>query len=82
LDGSDDSTEIQLPAYPIEMLVLFQAQYERGESQPGGTEEQRAHAAMAAAMEIDMQTNIKSDVKDMTNLELLRTQQTGVENWL
>jgi hypothetical protein len=58
----------------LELLALYAAQYERGEAQAGGLEEQRSHAALASAMEIDMQTNLKSDVIDMTNLETLRNQ--------
>lgn len=72
LDGSDDTTEILLPARPIMLLALYYAQYERGEAQPGGKEEATAHRAAAAAMELDMQTHKKSDAIDMTNLEMLR----------
>lgn len=82
LDGSDNSTTLNLPSYPVEMLALYKAQYERGEAQPGGPEELEAHAAMAAAMEIDMQTNLKSDIKDITNLELLRNTLSGFADTL
>lgn len=72
LDGTDDATEVLLPKRPLFLLALYFAQYERGEAKPGGLEEQRAHGAAAAAMELDMQTHKKSDQKDMTNLEYLR----------
>lgn len=81
LDGSANTTTIQLPNHPVELLALYMAQYERGEAQPGGLEEQKAHIAVASAMEIDMQTNLKSDVKDMTNLEMLRNQLYQGEIW-
>lgn len=81
VDGTADSTEILLPARPITQLALYYAQYERGEAQPGGFEEQRAHNAVAAAMEIDMQVHKKSDQKDMTNLEYLRNEMYGGEIW-
>jgi len=81
LDGTDNDTEILLPARPIRMLALYAAQYERGEAQPGGKEEQDAHTAVAAAMELDMQTHKKSDQKDMTNLEFLRNEYTTGGSW-
>ena len=80
-DGTDDNTEVLLPRRPIVLLALYYAQYERGEAQPGGFEEQRAHTAAAAAMEIDMQTHKKSDQKDMTNLEFLRNEYTSGGTW-
>jgi hypothetical protein len=81
VDGTADSTEILLPARPIRMLALYAAQYERGEAQPGGKEEQDAHTAVAAAMELDMQTHKKSDQKDMTNLEFLRNEYATGGSW-
>jgi hypothetical protein len=81
VDGSDNNTEVLLPARPIILLALYFAQYERGEAQPGGFEEQRAHTAASAAMEIDMQTHKKSDQKDMTNLEFLRNGRSGSDSW-
>ena len=72
VDGSDDNTQVLLPKRPVYLRALYYAQYERGEAQPGGIEEKRAHAAAAAAMELDMQTHKKSDQKDITNLESLR----------
>lgn len=81
VDGTDDNTEILLPERPIMLLALYFAQYERGEAQPGGHEERRAHTAAAAAMEIDMQTHKKSDQKDMTNLEWLRNRSLTGGEW-
>lgn len=81
VDGTDDATEILLPARPIYLMALYFAQYERGEAKPGGFEEQRAHTAAAAAMEIDMQTHKKSDQKDMTNLESLRNNLISGNTW-
>jgi len=80
-DGTDDTTEILLPQRPIVLLALYYAQYERGEAKPGGFEEQRAHTAIAAAMELDMQTNQKSDANDLTNLEFLRTEVNSGGAW-
>lgn len=77
IDGTDNTTEILLPKRPIMLMALYYAQYERGTAQPGGKEESMAHRAAAAAMELDMQTNKKSDASDMTNLESLRTQLIG-----
>lgn len=77
VDGTADATNILLPGRPTYLLALFLAQYERGEAQPGGVEEQNAHTASAAAMELDMQTHKKSDQVDMTNLESLRTGRIG-----
>jgi len=62
-------------------MALYLAQYERGEAQPGGKEESDAHTAAAAAMEIDMQTQKKSDQKDMTNVEYLRNELLGGGFW-
>lgn len=81
VDGTDDSTEVLLPKRPILLMALYYAQYERGEAQPGGIEEQRAHRAAAAAMEIDMQVHKKSDQKDMTNLEMLRNDLISGAAW-
>jgi hypothetical protein len=81
VDATDNDTEILLPARPIQLMALYFAQYERGEAQPGGYEEKRAHTAAAAAMEIDMQTHKKSDQKDMTNLEFLRNQLISGSAW-
>ena len=81
VDGTDDATEILLPSRPIVQLALYYAQYERGEAQPGGFEETRAHNAVAAAMEIDMQVHKKSDQKDMTNLEYMRNELYTGDIW-
>lgn len=55
LDGTDDSTEIKLPARPIELRALFYALNERGEEMGtfGGVADKRAMDAIAAAVEID-----------------------------
>jgi hypothetical protein len=73
-DGTDDNTELQLPERPLFLRTLYYALNERGEEmgEPGGVAEQRAEKAAAAAMEIDMQVQKKSNEKDMTNVELLR----------
>lgn len=75
LDGTDDSTEILLPARPIYLLALSLAMNERGEEmgEPGQMVAAQARDAMAAAMELDMQVNKKS-YEDLTNLEYLRSQ--------
>ena len=73
-NGDDDNTNILLPGRPVFLKALYYALNERGEEmgEPGQIAEQRAKDALAAAMEIDMQVNKKSDVVDMTNLESLR----------
>jgi hypothetical protein len=74
LDGTDDSTDLDLPERPLFLRTLFYALNERGEEmgEPGGLIEQKASVAAAAAMEIDMQIQKKTNEKDMTNLEQLR----------
>jgi len=62
-------------------MALYYALNERGEEmgEPGQISERRAHRAMTAAMELDMQINKTSDEKDMTNLEQLRNRvQEGI----
>ena len=75
LDNTDDATEILLPERPLFLRTLYYALNERGEEmgEPGGVAESRANRAAAAAMELDTQVHKKSDEKDMTNLEYLRT---------
>lgn len=55
LDGTDDSTEVTLPARPIELYALYLALNERGEEmgQPGGQSEMRSRDALAVAIEND-----------------------------
>ena len=79
LDGTDDDTEILLPARPIYAAALMLAVNERGEEmgEPGGILDTSARNAAAAAMELDMQVNQKQQSNDMTNLELLRTNLLG-----
>ena len=73
LDGTDDSTEIKLPARPVEMRAYFYALNERGEEmgEPGGVAETRAQVALAAALETDMQVQKKSDEIDIKRNEWL-----------
>lgn len=75
VDGTDDNTNILLPANPIIYGALMYAMNERGEEmgEPGNVHENKFHRTAAAAMEVDMQTNKTSDDSDMTNLESLRT---------
>jgi hypothetical protein len=82
VDGTDDNTEILLPERPIYLAALMYALNERGEEmgEPAQMVASQAERAVAAAMELDMQVNKKSDEKDMTNLEALRTDLIGV-NW-
>ena len=79
LDGTDDATEILLPERPIYLRALWYAANERGEEmgEPGSMLEVQANLAAAAAMEIDMQVNKKSDDSDITNLEVLRNRIYG-----
>ena len=80
VDGTDDDTVVLLPERPIYLQTLFYAMNERGEEmgEPGSILERKAHAAAAAAMELDMQVHKKSDEKDMTNLEYLRSDMAGL----
>lgn len=73
LDGTDDSTEIKLPARPVEMRAYFYALNERGEEmgEPGGVAETRAQVALASALETDMQVQKKSDEIDIKRNETL-----------
>ena len=77
--GADDDTVILLPERPLYLKTLYYAMNERGEEmgEPGHIMEKKADDALAAAIELDTQVNKKSDEKDMTNVELLRTQQRG-----
>ncbi|KKK64746.1 hypothetical protein LCGC14_2981090 [marine sediment metagenome] len=74
LDGTADSTVIVLPERPLYLRTLYYALNERGEEmgEPGNVADQRATKAAAAAKEIDMQVQKKTNEKDMTNLEMLR----------
>jgi len=73
LDGTDDATSILLPSRPIEMRAIFYALNERGEEmgEPGGVAESRANAALAAALENDMQVQKKSEEIDIKRNESL-----------
>ena len=79
VDGTEASTEIVLPERPIYLRALFYASNERGEEmgEPGSILDVKSNAAVSAAMELDIQVNKKSDEKDMTNLERLRTHALG-----
>lgn len=74
VDGTDDDTNVLLPAVPLIAGATMFAFNERGEEigEPGNIHERRFHRAIAAAQEIDMQVNKVSDERDMTNLERLR----------
>ena len=74
LDGTDDDTSILLPERPIFLRTLFYAMNERGEEmgEPGSILDRKAADSAAAAMELDMQVNKKSEEKTLTNLEALR----------
>jgi len=71
LDGTDNTTEIKLPARPVELKATYYALNERGEEmgQPGGIAAIRAQTAISAALETDMQVQKKSDQIDITNKE-------------
>lgn len=71
IDGSDNDTEIKLPARPVELKAVYYALNERGEEmgQPGGIAAIRSQTAIAAALETDMQVQKKSDAIDITNCE-------------
>lgn len=78
IDGTDDSTEIVLPQRPLYLMALMLAMNERGEEmgEPGQMIQKQAQDALAAAMELDMQTNKKS-YENITNTEYLRNQMGG-----
>lgn len=82
VDGTDDDTEILLPERPIYLTALVYALNERGEEigEPAQLVAAQAERAVAAAMELDLQVNKKSDERDMTNLEMLRTSLYGTAN--
>lgn len=73
LDGTADNTNILLPSRPIEMRAYFYALNERGEEmgEPGGIAAERASAALAAALENDMQVQKKSEEIDIKRNESL-----------
>ena len=72
-DGTDDTTEVQLPERPVRLRAIYYALNERGEEmgEPGGIAFERSKNAIAAALETDMQVQKKSDMIDMTNREYL-----------
>lgn len=61
LDGTDDDTQILLPAFPIELWAIYLALNERGEEmgQPGGLAFQTATDALGSALERDQQVQRK-----------------------
>ena len=61
LDGTADSTEIFLPARPIELYAIYLALNERGEEmgQPGGLARTSAVDALGSALERDQQVQRK-----------------------
>lgn len=75
LDGTDDSTQIVLPARPIELFALYLALNERGEEmgQPGGLAATAAKDALASAIERDPEfvMRMKSAASDWSNRECL-----------
>ncbi len=73
LDGTDDNTEIKLPARCIELRALFYALNERGEEMGtfGGIADKRSTDAIAAAMEVDTDFQKKIAQLDITNKENL-----------
>ena len=76
LDGTDDATEVDLPARPIELYALYLALNERGEEmgQPGGLALLSATDALAAALERDQQVQRKPGsgaATDWSNAEYL-----------
>jgi hypothetical protein len=73
LDGSDDATNILLPRRPVEMRAMYYALNERGEEmgQPGGLAWERSTSAIAAALEVDLQVQKKSDEIDIKRNESL-----------
>ncbi len=76
LDGTDDATEIKLPANPIELHAIYLALNERGEEmgQPGGLAIEAAKDALGSALERDRQVQQKGsygDAQDWNNNECL-----------
>jgi len=61
LDGTDDDTEIKLPALPIELYATYLALNERGEEmgQPGSLAAANAVDALGSALERDQQVQRK-----------------------
>jgi hypothetical protein len=73
LDGTDDNTFIQLPNRPVELRALAYAINERELANDPASQKawQRSTDSIAAALELDMQVQKKSDEIDITNLESL-----------
>lgn len=74
--GSDDSTNVLLPAAPIELWALYLASNERGEEmgQAGGILMTVAMDAIGSALERDVQVNMRGrwgDAQDWNNNEYL-----------
>lgn len=73
LDGTDDNTNLVLPNRPIELRALAYAINEREIAQDPASQKAwaRSEMSIAAALELDMQVQKKSDEIDITNLECL-----------
>jgi hypothetical protein len=75
IDGTADSTEITLPARPLELFALYLALNERGEEmgQPGGMAATAAQDALAAAIERDPEFRMrgKGAANDFYNSEYI-----------
>lgn len=76
VDGTADSTEIKLPANPIELHAIYLALNERGEEmgQPGGLAIEAAKDALGSALERDRQVQLKGahgGAEDWNNNECL-----------
>lgn len=76
VDGTADSTEIKLPANPIELHAIYLALNERGEEmgQPGGLAIEAAKDALGSALERDRQVQRQGsygDAEDWNNNECL-----------
>ena len=59
LDGTDDSTALKLPSYPLELRALYYALNERGEEmgQPGGIAWKTSEDAIASAADRALDSN-------------------------
>ncbi len=72
-DGTDDSTEVQLPRDPVFYRALYYATNERGEEmgEPGGILWKQSVDAIAGALERDNQINKISEQIGFVNRECL-----------
>lgn len=76
VDGTDDNTEVKLPASPIELYTIYLALNERGEEmgQPGGLAFQAYIDSIGSALDRDRQTQRRGswgDATDWNNNECL-----------